>query len=189
MTLIQKPNPGDLCRVCKQGHLQARTRSHNRTNRDVIGGPVYPTVFFLHELVCGVCGCKFEPQGSGQNIDHYLEDKLLSFTKPQTKPEECPQCHLKDLVESRVKTSLDTFPISHFADRNRREEQDFHGHFLYCKHCLIIVWHEPPKPDRRSVDDHIADLMNVTGSHPKSRGSATPIPKGKVVRRRKADKL
>lgn len=189
MTLIQKPNPGDACLVCKTGKLQARSRAQSATNREVVGGPIFPARPHLTELVCGKCGIKYEPQHVGQDINEFLEEALLGFRNPETKPTCCPNCDTYHLVQGRTKTPLDAFPIrKDFSGRHTEKEIDSHHYFLYCRHCLKILWDEPIVDRSRSTAGESAQLTESIGIRPhSSRGPATPIPPAKKPVRRTLD--
>lgn len=186
MTLIQKPNPGDTCRMCNEGKLQARSRTQSNSDPR-FGGPEFRPQPRLHELVCSACGVKFEPEHLGQDVNEFLEDQLISFENPPTKPETCPNCHSKDLVRGRTKTLLDHFPVNRdFTSRQAHEDNDSHHRFLSCKHCLKVVWDEPPAPRELSSPEAVAQFAERVGVRtPGSRGPTTPIPRGKEVTRRK----
>lgn len=156
---IQKPNPGYTCLVCRTGKLQARTRSQSTTNREVIGGPVFPTYHYLTELVCGACGAKFEPQSIEQSIEENLENQLILFRNPDVKPEQCPNCNSKQLASGRVKTQPDAFPVgSSYAIRQTHNSHNTNERYLYCRYCIKILWNEPPTEKPTLPTNTVAEL-------------------------------
>jgi hypothetical protein len=185
----QKPDPGTTCLVCKIGKLQARTRSQSATNREVIGGPVFPTYQHLTELVCGVCGAKFEPSNVGQNISEALQDQLISFKNPEVKPEECSGCHLRHFGEGRVKTLLDTFPVgSTFAVRETKTNDETQQRYIYCRYCIKILWCIPLCEGPSLPADTIEKIQQELHTKPYGpRGPATPIPQARGPVRRTPD--
>lgn len=187
MPFITKPNPGDTCRFCHHGHLQARVRAESPLLREIpFGGQSGGTpAQRVRELVCGDCGLKFEPAELNKSVDDYLEDELFRFTKnPSEMPTACPKCRNSDLATTYDKTPSQR--NSSFRDNSRER-------YRYCRHCLMIVWIFPETARGKDVpiseeqrDAAIKTFMRSTTDDP-GKKTASRIP-SHVHRQRKPSK-
>lgn len=179
-----KPDPGGTCPFCKNGVLQARTRTGASAKQDIIGVHTL-SVTILQEVVCGSCGIKFEPRLVNQNVKELLEEQVHTYKKPNERPSSCPKCRRTDFITSRLSGTLEFLKSTDLLMHPVHKRNAADHHYEYCKYCLLVVWDTPPESSIEPQPSIAQRPMHHDYAlKPSVRGSATPIPSPKPIRRK-----
>jgi hypothetical protein len=126
--------PGDICSICKTGHLVARFQGQHNCNPRIGGGPgPFPS---LHHLVCSGCGGWYESSTHG-NLNTLLGAQLKKFVPQGMPPEQCPQC-AEPVAEYVLSTGYSVYRYPGDDDPHAKK-------LLYCDGCVLLLWTFPSR--------------------------------------------
>jgi len=138
---MPKKRPGQKigveCPVCHEGKLLVHIK-HTEYHDAAIGSCSKPDTDVVKELVCSNCCLKFAAADEGQSIWPIIENKLNSFTQPDTKPTTCPVCENDSLKGGRTHRTSAEDDWSPFGDRDSQQQK--RNIFLFCYDCLTPVY-------------------------------------------------